>query len=191
LQINRDDKSFVNMPNYLELESLSANLTKKNLIDRFDYLNNNQKELFSLNLDKKLFILNFNYMISLIPFLYVIFKILCIVVPLLISVAYFTLAERKILGAIQRRRGPNVIGFVGLLQPLSDGLKLFVKEAIFPSNSNKFIFKMSPVITFLVSLMGYAIIPFDKYSVLADINLGILYLFAMSSLGIYGIIMSG
>jgi len=130
-------------------------------------------------------------MISLIPFLYVIFKILCIVVPLLISVAYFTLAERKILGAIQRRRGPNVIGFVGLLQPLSDGLKLFVKEAIFPSNSNKFIFKMSPVITFLVSLMGYAIIPFDKYSVLADINLGILYLFAMSSLGIYGIIMSG
>jgi NADH-quinone oxidoreductase subunit H len=130
-------------------------------------------------------------MISLIPFLYVIFKILCIVVPLLISVAYFTLAERKILGAIQRRRGPNVIGFVGLLQPLSDGLKLFVKEAIFPSNSNKFIFNLSPVITFLLSLMAYAIIPFDKYSVLADINLGILYLFAMSSLGIYGIIMSG
>ena len=120
-----------------------------------------------------------------------ILKILIIVVPLLISVAYFTLAERKILGAIQRRRGPNVIGAFGLLQPLSDGLKLFVKEAIFPSNANKFIFKASPVVTFLISLMGYAIIPFDKYSMLADINLGILYLFAMSSLGIYGIIMSG
>lgn len=127
----------------------------------------------------------------ILPYLYLILKILSIVIPLLISVAYFTLAERKILGAIQRRRGPNVIGVFGLLQPLSDGLKLFVKEAIFPSNSNKFIFKASPVVTFLVSLMGYAIIPFDKYSVLADINLGILYLFAMSSLGIYGIIMSG
>jgi NADH-quinone oxidoreductase subunit H len=123
--------------------------------------------------------------------LFLIIKILIIIVPLLISVAYFTLAERKILGAIQRRRGPNVIGVFGLLQPLSDGLKLFVKEAIFPSNSNQFIFKISPIITFLVSLMGYAIIPFDKYSVFADVNLGILYLFAMSSLGIYGIIMSG
>jgi NADH-quinone oxidoreductase subunit H len=127
----------------------------------------------------------------ILPYLYLILKILSIVIPLLISVAYFTLAERKILGAIQRRRGPNVVGAFGLLQPLSDGLKLFVKEAIFPSNANKFIFKSSPVVTFLVSLMGYAIIPFDKYSVLADINLGILYLFAMSSLGIYGIIMSG
>ncbi len=127
----------------------------------------------------------------LITVLFLILKILVIIVPLLISVAYFTLAERKILGAIQRRRGPNVIGVFGLLQPLSDGLKLFVKEAIFPSNANKFIFQASPVVTFLVSLMGYAIIPFDKYAVFADINLGILYLFAMSSLGIYGIIMSG
>lgn len=127
----------------------------------------------------------------LITVLFLILKILVIIVPLLISVAYFTLAERKILGAIQRRRGPNVIGVFGLLQPLSDGLKLFVKEAIFPSNANKFIFQASPIVTFLVSLMGYAIIPFDKYAVFADINLGILYLFAMSSLGIYGIIMSG
>lgn len=130
----------------------------------------------------------FNFIITGIL---LILKILIIVVPLLISVAYFTLAERKILGAIQRRRGPNVIGTFGILQPLSDGLKLFVKEAIFPSNANKFIFKASPVVTFLISLMGYAIVPYDKYSVLADINLGILYLFAMSSLGIYGIIMSG
>lgn len=118
-------------------------------------------------------------------------KILIIVVPLLISVAYFTLAERKILGAIQRRRGPNVVGVYGLLQPLSDGFKLLVKETVLPSNSNKFIFIISPIITFVISLMGWAIIPYDKYSVLAEVNVGVLYLFAVSSLGVYGIIMSG
>lgn len=118
-------------------------------------------------------------------------KVLLIVVPLLISVAYFTLAERKILGAMQRRRGPNVVGVFGLLQPLSDGFKLLVKETIIPSNANKFIFIISPIITFVISLMGWAIIPFDKYSMLAEINIGVLYLFAVSSLGVYGIIMSG
>jgi len=118
-------------------------------------------------------------------------KILIVIIPLLISVAYFTLAERKILGAIQRRRGPNVIGVYGLLQPLSDGFKLFVKESIIPSNSNKFIFVLSPIITFVISLMGWSIIPFDKYSTLAEINLGILYILAVSSLGVYGIILSG
>lgn len=118
-------------------------------------------------------------------------KILIIVVPLLISVAYFTLAERKILGAIQRRRGPNVVGVYGLLQPLSDGFKLLVKETVLPSNANKFIFIIAPIITFVISLMGWAIIPYDKYSVLSEINVGVLYLFAISSLGVYGIIMSG
>ena len=118
-------------------------------------------------------------------------KILVIVVPLLISVAYFTLAERKILGAIQRRRGPNVVGTFGLLQPLSDGFKLLVKETVLPSNSNKLIFILSPIITFLISLMGWAVIPYDKYSFLAELNTGMMYLFAVSSLGVYGIIMSG
>jgi len=118
-------------------------------------------------------------------------KILIIIVPLLISVAYFTLAERKILGAIQRRRGPNVIGVYGLLQPLSDGFKLLVKETVLPSNANKFIFILAPIITFVISLMGWAIIPYDKYSVLSEVNVGVLYLFAISSLGVYGIIMSG
>jgi len=118
-------------------------------------------------------------------------KILIIIIPLLISVAYFTLAERKILGAIQRRKGPNVVGLFGLLQPLSDGLKLMVKETIIPSNANKFIFVISPIITFVISLIGWSVIPYDKYSVLADINLGILFLLAISSLGVYGIIMSG
>jgi len=123
--------------------------------------------------------------------IFALIKILIIIVPLLIAVAYFTLAERKILGAIQRRRGPNYIGVYGLLQPLSDGLKLLVKETIVPSNSNKFIFLISPLITFTISLMGWAIIPYDKYSMLSEINIGVLYLFAISSLGVYGIIMSG
>ena len=97
-------------------------------------------------------------------------KILIIVVPLLISVAYFTLAERKILGAIQRRRGPNVVGVFGILQPLSDGFKLLVKETVLPSSSNKLIFIISPVVTFLISLMGWAVIPFDKYLSLDDFS---------------------
>ena len=124
-------------------------------------------------------------------YIIILIKIFVIIVPLLISVAYFTLAERKILGAIQRRMGPNVIGVYGLLQPLSDGFKLFVKETVLPSSANKFIFIISPILTFVVSLMGWAIIPFDKYSILSEMNIGVLYLFAISSLGVYGIIMSG
>jgi len=109
-------------------------------------------------------------------------KSLGLIVPLLISVAYFTLAERKIISAIQRRRGPNVVGFQGLLQPLADGLKLFVKESIFPSNANKLLFVLAPIITFLLSLLGWAVIPLGEDLVISDINLGILYLFVISSL---------
>lgn len=118
-------------------------------------------------------------------------KILIIIIPLLLSVAYFTLAERKILGIIQRRRGPNVIGAYGLLQPLADGFKLLVKETVLPSNANKFLFILSPIITFLISLIGWSIIPYSQSATLAEINIGILYIFAISSLGVYGIIMSG
>jgi len=127
----------------------------------------------------------------MLNFSLIVLKILLIIVPLLISVAYFTLAERKILGAIQRRRGPNVVGVYGLLQPLSDGFKLLIKETVIPSSSNKFIFILSPIITFVISLMGWAIVPYDKFSILAEMNIGLLYLFAVSSLGVYGIIMSG
>ena len=121
----------------------------------------------------------------------IILKILSIVVPLLISVAYFTIAERKLMGSIQRRRGPNVIGFTGLLQPLADGLKLFVKETILPSNSNIYIFLLAPLLTFILSLIGWSVIPISETIVISDLNLGILYLFAVSSLSVYGIIMAG
>lgn len=121
----------------------------------------------------------------------IILKILAIVIPLLISVAYFTIAERKLMGSIQRRRGPNVIGFLGLLQPLADGLKLFVKETIFPSNSNLYVFLLSPLLSFILSLIGWSVIPLTENIVLSDMNLGIIYLFAISSLSVYGIIMAG
>lgn len=123
--------------------------------------------------------------------LYTLLKILSIVIPLLIAVAYFTLAERKIMGSIQRRKGPNVIGYLGLLQPLADGLKLFTKETILPSNANLVIFLIAPMLTFILSLIGWAVIPFSEGAVLSDINVGILYLFAVSSLSVYGIITSG
>ena len=118
-------------------------------------------------------------------------QFLIIILPLLIAIAYFTLAERKILGSIQRRKGPNVVGIYGLLQPLADGLKLIVKETIIPSNSNKLIFVTSPLLTFTLSLVGWAVIPYDKYAIFAQINLGMLFLFAVSSLGVYGVIMAG
>lgn len=118
-------------------------------------------------------------------------KILGIIVPLLLSVAYFTIAERKLMGIIQRRKGPNVIGFLGLLQPLTDGLKLFVKETLLPSNADIGIFLFSPILTFILSLMGWAVIPFGEGLVLADINVGILYLFSISSLSVYGIVLAG
>lgn len=127
----------------------------------------------------------------MITIICIILKILSIVVPLLISVAYFTIAERKLMGSIQRRRGPNVIGFLGLLQPLADGLKLFVKETILPSNSNILIFIIAPILTFVLSLIGWSVIPLSENIVISDLNLGVLYLFAVSSLSVYGIVMAG
>ena len=109
----------------------------------------------------------------------------------MIMIAYLTYFERKVIGAIQLRKGPNVVGPFGLLQPLADGIKLLTKETIFPENSNKFIFALSPILTFALALLGWAVIPVDFKIVLADINVGIMYVFAISSLGVYGIIMAG
>ena len=122
---------------------------------------------------------------------FLLLKVLSIIIPLLLAVAYFTLAERKILGAIQRRRGPNVVGVFGLIQPLADGFKLLLKETIIPTTSNKFVFILAPILTFFVSLLGWAVIPYSKYSILVDLDLGIIYILAISSLSVYGILIAG
>ena len=123
--------------------------------------------------------------------IYTILKILILILPLLISIAYFTLAERKILSSIQRRKGPNVVGVFGLLQPLADGLKLFVKETILPSNADIILFIIAPILTFFLSMLSWVIIPLGFGMFYTELNIGILYLLAISSLGVYGIIIAG
>lgn len=118
-------------------------------------------------------------------------KSLIIVIPLLVSVAFFTIVERKGMGTIQRRKGPNVVGIVGLLQPFADGLKLFTKETILPSNSNLLAFLVAPILTFFLSITSWVIIPFSDQLVFTDTGVGILYLLAISSLSVYGIIIAG
>lgn len=117
--------------------------------------------------------------------------IILVVVGVLLAVAYLTYAERKVLGGMQRRQGPMTVGPFGLLQPIADGLKLFSKETIIPAQAHRVVFLLAPIILFALSLMAWAVIPFDKDWVLANINVGILYLFAISSMGVYGVIMAG
>jgi NADH-quinone oxidoreductase subunit H len=126
-----------------------------------------------------------------LPTVIIVAEIVAIVVPLLLAVAYLTYAERKVMAAMQLRRGPNVVGPFGLLQPIADGLKLLFKETIIPTGANRVVFVAAPMLTFILSLVAWAVIPFGKGIVLADINVGVLYLFAISSLGVYGIVMAG
>ena len=124
-------------------------------------------------------------------FIIIIIKSILLIISILISVAYLTLVERQLMGILQRRKGPLIVGFTGLLQPLADGLKLFLKEIIIPSSANKTLFILSPILFFFLSLMNWAIIPFSDTLYLTNINLSILYLLSISSLSIYGIILSG
>ena len=125
------------------------------------------------------------------PLIWIVIKILVIVVPVLICVAYLTYVERKVIGAMHLRKGPNVVGPFGLLQPFADGAKLFLKETVIPSSANRAVFLVAPMLTFFLALVAWAVIPFGEGLVLADINVGVLYLFAISSLGVYGILMAG
>ena len=119
------------------------------------------------------------------------YKILFLLVPVLVSVAMIVWLDRRIWAFVQKRQGPNVVGPFGLLQSLADALKYIFKEVIIPSSSNKVIFILAPIVTMTLALISWAVIPFSATQVLADINVGILYLFAVSSLGVYGIIMGG
>ena len=125
------------------------------------------------------------------PAVLIVLSIIAIVIPVLAGAAYMTLAERKVIAAMQLRKGPNVVGPFGLFQPIADGIKVLFKETIIPTGANRAVFLMAPMLTFILSLVAWAVIPFDEGWVLADINVGILYLFAISSLGVYGIIMAG
>ena len=120
-----------------------------------------------------------------------IYKILFLLVPVLVSVAMIVWLDRRVWAFVQKRRGPNVVGPFGLLQSLADALKYIFKEIIIPASSNKVIFILAPIVTMTLALIAWAVIPFGENFVLADINVGILYLFAVSSLGVYGIIMGG
>jgi NADH-quinone oxidoreductase subunit H len=126
-----------------------------------------------------------------VPTVIMLAETLAIIVPLLLAVAYLTYAERKVLAAAQLRKGPNVVGVFGLLQPIADGAKLLFKETVIPSGANRFVFVVAPILTFVLSLIAWAVIPFDAGVVVSNINVGVLYLFAISSMGVYGIIMAG
>jgi NADH-ubiquinone oxidoreductase chain 1 len=126
-----------------------------------------------------------------LPTLISIIEVLLITIPILLTVAYVTVAERKTMASMQRRLGPNVVGYYGLLQAFADALKLLLKEYVSPSQANFMLFFFGPIITLVFSLLGYAVIPFGPGLAISDYNLGILYILAVSSLATYGILLAG
>lgn len=133
-----------------------------------------------------------NNFLNYLPFIFsIVGKILCLLIPLILCVAYLTYVERKVIASMQLRIGPNVVGPFGLLQPIADALKLVFKEPIIPSKADKTLFLIAPIITFVLAMIGWAVIPVSENFVIANINIGVLYILAVSSLGVYGIIIAG
>lgn len=132
-----------------------------------------------------------NLMYTIISLLLNLIDVLSVILPILLSVAFMTIIERKQLAAHQRRVGPNTVGYYGILQPFADALKLILKETVIPSQSNKVLFYLAPVSTLVFSLLGWGIIPFGEGLALSDFSLGVLYSFALSSLGVYGVLLAG
>ena len=128
---------------------------------------------------------------QVIYMVFLLMKIVAVVLPLILAVAYYTYAERKVIGYMQIRRGPNRIGPLGLFQPFADVTKLLLKEIILPENANKFLFLLAPVLSLAPAFATWAVVPFDDWAVIADIDAGLLYILAMSSLGVYGLIIAG
>jgi NADH-quinone oxidoreductase subunit H len=128
---------------------------------------------------------------QLIYMLFLVLKILAIVVPLILTVAYYTYMERKVIGYMQIRRGPNRIGPLGLAQPFADVFKLLLKEIVLPENANKFLFLLAPVLSLAPAFAAWVVVPFDDWAVIANVNAGLLYIIAMASLGVYGLIIAG
>jgi NADH-ubiquinone oxidoreductase chain 1 len=135
--------------------------------------------------------INLNISAHLYSFIYNVIDVMCVILPILLAVAFMTIIERKQLAAHQRRVGPNTVGYYGVLQPFADALKLILKETIIPSHSNKILFYLAPISTLVFSLLGWAIIPFGPGLAISDYSLGILYTLALSSLGVYGILFAG
>lgn len=125
------------------------------------------------------------------PLIIIVAQIMALLVPLLIVVAYLTYAERKVIAAMQLRKGPELVGPFGLLQPFADALKLLFKETILPAGANRIVFLVAPILTFVLAMVAWSVIPVSEGWVIADINVGILFLFAISSMGVYGVIMAG
>ena len=126
-----------------------------------------------------------------IPTLISLLEVLCVTLPVLVTVAFVTVAERKTMASMQRRLGPNVVGYYGLLQAFADALKLILKEYVSPTQANIFLFFLGPIITLIFSLLGYAVIPYGPGLTISDFDLGILYMLAVSSLATYGILLAG